>query len=308
VDFDSALLRAFALAADEGNVGRAATRMFISQQALSKRLARLESMIGATLFTRTARGVELTAEGTRLLPFARDALAAIDAVASISGLGDPVRVDVMDENSAILGLLRDAVDRDPSAVIRTSARSDRASAAALLLTGAVDVAFGRATLDPWPPELRRRPALWEAVGLLVGAGHEFADRTSVTLSELRRIPLRFPLDGAPSDWIEFLADLRIECGIEVDATGCSLGFDSFVDQPADDPRSATFYGMRMRLPDRRGLRVIPIVDPTPVFAWAAMTRSRVPAPVVDRLLGAEPGRLPPDAWLPSADRRWLRPG
>lgn len=305
MDLDSSLLRAFAVASEEGHLGRAAERLFISQQAMSKRIARLESTLGARLFSRTPRGMELTTEGARLLPHARDAIDAIDAVGVMVGSHDVVRVDVMDPHSAVVGMLNEALARHPGTRIRTSARAERGSAVELLLAGDVDIAFGRATHAPWPAALSRRPALWEPVGILVGPEHVLADRETVGLRELRDVALRFPLDGAPEEWVAFLAELRDSFGIDIDETGCSLGFDQFVDHPADRPDTATFYGLRMRQPERRGLRVIPIVEPTPVFVWAAMTRVAFPASIVDGLVGTHPGPVPDGAWVPASDRSWL---
>jgi DNA-binding transcriptional LysR family regulator len=44
VDVDLRLLRSFVTMAEEGNVGRAAQRLYISQPALSKQLQRLEAL------------------------------------------------------------------------------------------------------------------------------------------------------------------------------------------------------------------------------------------------------------------------
>jgi DNA-binding transcriptional LysR family regulator len=49
VDVDLRLLRSFVAMAEEGNVGRAARRLYISQPALSKQLQRLEAFLGVEL-------------------------------------------------------------------------------------------------------------------------------------------------------------------------------------------------------------------------------------------------------------------
>ena len=55
--------RIFYAVARAGNISRAAKDLYISQPAISKAVGRLEESLGVTLFTRSSRGVSLTAEG-----------------------------------------------------------------------------------------------------------------------------------------------------------------------------------------------------------------------------------------------------
>ena len=48
---------------DEGNITRAAKRLFITQPSLSQCIHRVETELDATLFVRTKTGIELTAAG-----------------------------------------------------------------------------------------------------------------------------------------------------------------------------------------------------------------------------------------------------
>jgi DNA-binding transcriptional LysR family regulator len=57
------LLEQFIVVADEGNIGRAAERLSMTQPPLTQAIRRLERGIGVRLFDRTPRGVELTAAG-----------------------------------------------------------------------------------------------------------------------------------------------------------------------------------------------------------------------------------------------------
>jgi DNA-binding transcriptional LysR family regulator len=64
-------LRAFVEVADCGHFGRAATRLHITQPALTQRIQSLERELGVRLLERNAREVRLAPAGTILLPHAR---------------------------------------------------------------------------------------------------------------------------------------------------------------------------------------------------------------------------------------------
>src|SRR5436190_24232309 len=65
-------LEYFVVVAEQGQLGRAAELLGLSQPALSKSLRRLEDALEVRLFHRSASGMELTAEGTLLLSRARE--------------------------------------------------------------------------------------------------------------------------------------------------------------------------------------------------------------------------------------------
>lgn len=73
IDVDA--LRAFAVAASELNMRRAADRLNISQPPLSRKIRNLENRLGVELFIRRSNGLELTGTGRKILEIVRPLLA-----------------------------------------------------------------------------------------------------------------------------------------------------------------------------------------------------------------------------------------
>jgi len=90
-------LVAFVAVASEGSFSRAAANLYLTQPAISKRIAALEQELGAPVFDRIGRGIALTEAGRALLPRARDILQGVDAcrrvVADLSGtVSGPLKI------------------------------------------------------------------------------------------------------------------------------------------------------------------------------------------------------------------------
>lgn len=68
-------LRYFVTAAEVGSFTDAAAQLYVSQAAVSRTIANLETIVGEPLLRRVPRGCELTSTGHRILPQARRVLA-----------------------------------------------------------------------------------------------------------------------------------------------------------------------------------------------------------------------------------------
>lgn len=71
--------RIFKEVADAGNISGTAKKLFISQSAVSQSVKLLEEELQVRLFSRTSRGVRLTAEGRLLYDYAAKALSLLEA-------------------------------------------------------------------------------------------------------------------------------------------------------------------------------------------------------------------------------------
>jgi DNA-binding transcriptional LysR family regulator len=77
---DLMTLQLFVAVHEEGTLTRAASRESIALSAASKRLVELEDTLGTALFSRTAKGMQMTAAGETLLHHARRMLADVEKV------------------------------------------------------------------------------------------------------------------------------------------------------------------------------------------------------------------------------------
>lgn len=92
-------LRTFLVVADEGNLTRAAEKLFTSQPAVSTQIRALEEEFGVRLFERSAKGMALTSAGAKMRDQAR---MIVDAARNFSLQAEDLRKEVSGE--LVLGL------------------------------------------------------------------------------------------------------------------------------------------------------------------------------------------------------------
>lgn len=110
--------------AEEGNMRKAADRLFLSQPALSQRLQSIEKEWGVLLFIRSQKGLEPTPAGELVVEYAREAiLKKEEALEMISSMADKVHGTLKIACASIIGhtwlpqVLKEFVERYPDAQI-----------------------------------------------------------------------------------------------------------------------------------------------------------------------------------------------
>ncbi|MFH8800880.1 LysR family transcriptional regulator [Streptomyces sp. NPDC017936] len=301
MDLDMAQVRAFVRAAEELHFGRAAATLAISQQALSKRIARLESLLGTTLFQRGGHGVRLTESGQRFLQPARRAAAAADAaVASVTAEKRPLHVDVWGHLYAPTRTLAQVAGQTGEWVLGHG--RDLPSVTGALVRGDVDAAFGRVH-PPLHPGLTHRLVRLEPVDAVLSADHPLAARPALRPDHLRDSVLWAP---GPPDRLDFLRRFADRFGVRDRAASVNLGLPHFLAEVAGDPRRFSLLPADVPLPKVPRLRSVPLVDPTPLYAWSLLWRTGDEHPGLSSLLAACVAQARRSRWLEyDPARDWL---
>lgn len=286
MDLDT--VRTFVAAADAGQFQQAAAELAVTQQAVSKRIAALERNLGVRLFTRTARGAELTIDGQAFLPHARELLRVAErAVASVRPGRRPLRVDVIASRVAPSGLMRGFHRAHPEIDLDVVMLFDIETAVAAIRSGAIDASFRAVAVpgQPLPEDIESVRVLDEPLQLLAGPAHALAGARSVHLAHLAGHRIWMPGIVPGTEWAAYYDDLVTEFGLTIEATGPNFGSDALLDTIADTPALATFMGEQTRLvwPAGHGLRRIPVTDPTPVYPHSLLWHRDNPHPALATL-------------------------
>ncbi|WP_141578895.1 LysR family transcriptional regulator [Actinomadura sp. WMMA1423] len=308
---DTEALRSFVRAAELGQLQHAADELGVTQQAVSKRIAALERDLEVRLFTRTARGVELTLDGQALLPHARSVVAGVErAVSAVRPGSRAPRVDVLGFRSAQAVVLHEYWRSRPGTdldVVTLRVDDPRAVVAAIE-AGEIDASF-RTVTDPaaLPPGVRMIRAFDSPLELLVGPAHPLASARVLTPRRLRKHRIWVPGIAPRSEWGEFYDQLATGFDLRVDAAGPHFGDEVLLDVLADSADVATLVGSRDRYiwPASYDLRRIPIADPTLVYPVSLILPKANPHPGLRGII-AHLESLPRPSepvWLPS----WATP-
>ncbi|MFD8597162.1 LysR family transcriptional regulator [Kitasatospora sp. NPDC059646] len=193
MDVSTQKLRNFVVVAEELNFSRAAVRLFVTQQALSKQLRDLEVSLGVRLLARTTRSMALTPAGEAFLASVRESLAALDAGVAAArstgrGVAGTVRLGFVIGGALELTgpIVAEFSERYPGVrlELRESGFEDPSAG---LADGGSDVAFVRLPLAA--PGLEAVPLFTEPLVVALPPHHRLAGRSSLTAADVVDEPL-----------------------------------------------------------------------------------------------------------------------
>ncbi|MEV0616413.1 LysR family transcriptional regulator [Nonomuraea sp. NPDC050404] len=303
-DLDLGAVRAFVAVTEERYFSDAAARLGVSQQAVSKRIARLESDLGLRLFSRTRNGADLTGDGRAFLPHARALIGIADQAREVlRGRRRALRVDVLDTRLPPIDLVRAFHRRSQDVDVEIVTSNGLRTARVALTRGSVDAAFCRASGEL--EGLRSVPAYLEPAHLLVSRGHPLAGRRTVRMADLAGATIWMPGNVEGSEWAEFYHLLGVEFGLRIDTSGPDFGWEHFV-ADVGAGRGMSIVGETMRLPWHPDTVQIPLVDPAPVYPCSLLFHQHNPHPVLEAFVRFVKGHHRPfdpgRQWLPGPDR------
>lgn len=191
-----ATLRYFHEVARARSIRRAAERLNVATSAISRQIAKLEAEVGAPLFERRPRGMELTAAGEIYARHARDVLLAVrrtrHEIEELSGLRrGRVRIRTIEGLvgsflSPTIGAFRERYPQVVFEVTITGAEDVVASVAA------GDADLGIAFNAPILAGVRSLARLRDPVCAVLAPAHALAGRESLGLAEALAVPHAIP--------------------------------------------------------------------------------------------------------------------
>ncbi|MFF0060688.1 LysR family transcriptional regulator [Streptomyces sp. NPDC005279] len=306
-DLDPRLLRAFTAVADELHFTRAAARLYVAQQALSRDIRKLERELGVELFVRTTRRVTLTADGERLLPYARRVLQAQDELlVAAAGASRPLLVDLNGEGMASGRVLARARELAPECELMARFESGLTGAAAEILAGRLDVSFGRfAGLEPGIRALlSHQPVRYEPMAVLLPHDHPLATSPRIPLNALAGETV-YAGAGNPRtlEWTDLARRLFAGRGIAIAPPApVAVGAEEFRRVMAKTRNPVLAVVDFPAMPDTV-LR--PIVDPVPLSPLSLVWRRGLRHPGVDALRAAAAQLASREGWLERDPSGWL---
>ena len=308
IDLDVRTLRFFVAVAEELSFTRAAARLFVAQQAVSRDIRQLERRLGTPLFVRTTRRVTLTPDGQRLLVRARELVALHDAILDdVAGPGGPVIVDLLSEGRLTGPRVLEAL-RAAAPDIDFLGRYGDAGAVAVeqLRSAALDIAVGRVD---WVGQrsiarLERRLVRLEPLAVLLPGGHELAGLEAVPVARLAGLEIDVnPGRLDATEWTDLAGQLLDVAGAHPTPPHVSaVGLENQAHHLARQGVPILTGGDHVAVP---GGVVRPLVDPVPIYPWSIAWRAGLRTEVVAAIRLAADTLARDTDWLELPEHAWL---
>lgn len=177
-------LNVFQLVAANRSVTGAAADLQMAQQSVSDRIRVLERVVGEPLFVRSPRGMELTAAGLRLLPYAQRCLNILDealTVARSSTRGDSTSMLVHQAWKEALASWTEGLGRDKAFDVKEHPGASDGLVQALL-NGTTDVSIG--PIRSAPEEITTVTLFVDPLVCVIPVGSPLVSETELRMKEL----------------------------------------------------------------------------------------------------------------------------
>src|SRR5215510_11696351 len=260
-------LRYFVAVAEDLHFGKAADRLGISQPPLSQQILALEREIGARLFERSNRRVELTNAGKAFLKEAQDILERVDVAATRAerihrGLLGEVKIGFFGSAPFVEGfqkLISDfrATHADVDLILQEMPTYQQVDA---ILDGRLDLGFVR-PLQPNPASIQSVEISRERLMVVMRLDHPLASkRGELSVADLAHEPMVLYASSIGSGLHQQIVDLCRDAGFspsvvqEANATPTMMGLVAAGMGVSILPESLK------RLP-LAGLKFVPLRDP-----------------------------------------------
>jgi DNA-binding transcriptional LysR family regulator len=280
-------VRAFLAVAEEGSFTRAGRRLHLSQQGLTDRIRRLEQHLGAPLFTRTTRRVELSPLGVELLDDARALVEQADerwARIVARAARPPGQLTIGVSASLVFGVLPRVVEafaeqaRDTELVAHELPMDELIAAVA---DGALDAAVAMA--PPATPDLCAEVVHVGTADLMIAESHPLAREPLASLADLAGTPILLsPREVSPGMHDAVVGACR-EAGFEPEVLPLPRE-RGYLPRAVFDGRAFTVWST-LSPPEyvRKGLVTVPLRDPKPRLETRLLYRPGTGGPGIDLL-------------------------
>lgn len=300
-------LRYFVAVAEEGNFGRAAARLHITQPTLSQQITKLERQMRTSLLERDHRGVRLTPAGARLLAASRELLKdwqVAEAEVVRQPASQPLRIDVWSEHQGWPQILCDIAAANPELRSDISMRRGVPAAAEALRHEDIDLAIGAVDGLTLGAGLHTTPVRIRPCCLAVSRRHRFARRDAVSCADLAGARIWMP-SNLPTEIAPLFRCLITRFGAVPVEDGLALGVFQALETVGRDPDLALIM-VFSTIPADADARLVPLTDPEPCLRSSLIWRSSDTNPRLAELLRMLTTLAAEESWLSfDQKRQWL---